>query len=150
MGSAVANYLRNYLEDGSAVGIVKFSSSTTLLADMTTIVDEGTRTTLISVVPTTVGGGTSIGAGMLRCGEVSQLASRLCLGLFCVGVVLHPTHLKEMPTANGLTLILVKFDYIVTDHINTLIHDFFGYVFFIMLLTISFGLGRIQHAMIGE
>ena len=128
MGSAVANYLRNYLEDGSAVGIVKFSSSTTLLADMTTIVDEGTRTTLISVVPTTVGGGTSIGAGMLRCGEVSQLAS----------------------TANGLTLILVKFDYIVTDHINTLIHDFFGYVFFIMLLTISFGLGRIQHAMIGE
>ena len=85
MGSAVANYLRNYLEDGSAVGIVKFSSSTTLLADMTTIVDEGTRTTLISVVPTTVGGGTRIGAGMLRCGEVSQLTSRDCLGLFWVG-----------------------------------------------------------------
>jgi len=72
MGSAVANYLRNYLEEGSAVGIVSFSSSTTLLADMTTIVAESTRTTLISVVPTTVGGGTSIGAGMLRCGEVLQ------------------------------------------------------------------------------
>ena len=72
MGSAIASYLRNYLEDGSAVGIVKFSSTATVLADMTTIVDESTRTTLISVVPTTAGGGTSIGAGIPRCGEVRQ------------------------------------------------------------------------------
>ena len=39
---------------------------------MTTIVDESTRTMLISVVPTTLGGATSIGAGILRCGEVRQ------------------------------------------------------------------------------
>lgn len=78
MGSAVANYLRNYLEEGSAVGIVKFSSDTTILADMTTIVDESTRSTLVSVVPTTVGGGTSIGAGMLRCGEVRNYMLCLC------------------------------------------------------------------------
>jgi len=42
MGSAVANYIRNYLEDGSVVGIVSFSSSATVLADMTKIVDETT------------------------------------------------------------------------------------------------------------
>ena len=71
MGSASANYIRNYLEDGTAVGVVKFSSTATVLADMTVIVNETTRDTLVNVVPTTVGGGTGIGAGMLKCGEVS-------------------------------------------------------------------------------
>jgi len=70
MGSAVANYIRNYLEDGSVVGIVSFSSSATVLADMTKIVDETTRDELISRLPTQPGGGTSIAAGMLKCGEV--------------------------------------------------------------------------------
>ena len=51
--------------------VVKFSSTATVLADMTVIVDETTRDTLVNVLPTTVGGGTGIGAGMLKCGEVS-------------------------------------------------------------------------------
>lgn len=70
MGSAVVNYIRNYLEDGSAVGIVSFSSSANLLAPMTTIINETTRDSLVSVVPTKPGGGTSIGAGLRKCGQV--------------------------------------------------------------------------------
>lgn len=70
MGSASANYIRNYLEDGTAVGVVKFSSTATVLADMTVIGNETTRDDLVNVIPTSVGGGTGIGAGMLQCGEV--------------------------------------------------------------------------------
>ena len=72
MGSAVVNYLRNYLDTGTTVGIVKFSSSATVVAEMTTILDDTTRDYLVSTVPISAGGGTSIGAGMKKCKEVSK------------------------------------------------------------------------------
>lgn len=73
MGSAVANYLRNYLDDGTEVGIVSFSSAATVLAEMTKILNDTTREELIAAVPTTAGGGTSIGAGMEKCAEVKEI-----------------------------------------------------------------------------
>lgn len=73
MGSAVANYLRNYLDDGTAVGIVSFSSAATVLADMTVIRGESSRDALINAVPIKAAGGTSIGAGIQECAQVSCL-----------------------------------------------------------------------------
>ncbi|XP_067931207.1 calcium-activated chloride channel regulator 1-like [Watersipora subatra] len=69
MGSAVANYLRNYLETGSVVGIVQFNTAATVAKGMTVIVNDTTRDELVNAVPTVAGGGTSIGSGMVGCKE---------------------------------------------------------------------------------
>lgn len=70
MGSAVTNYLRNYLDDGSYVGIVEFSSEARVLSPMTMVTDESSRQALVDVVPTQAGGGTAIGQGLTACAEV--------------------------------------------------------------------------------
>lgn len=77
MGSAVANYLRNYLDDGAAVGIISFSSAANILADMTVIDGEASRDALIDAVPVVAGGGTSIGAGIQACAQVSVTNSHM-------------------------------------------------------------------------
>lgn len=72
MGSAVTNYLRNYIDEGSYVGIVEFSSDARVLADMTKITDEASRQALVDVVPVVANGGTGIGKGLQACAEVDN------------------------------------------------------------------------------
>jgi len=70
MGSAMCNYIRNYLEDGTTVGVVNFNSNAVTAATMTRILDEATRDQMIGSLPTMAGGGTSIGGGLSLCAQV--------------------------------------------------------------------------------
>jgi calcium-activated chloride channel regulator 4 len=71
MGSAVTNYIRNYVNNGSFVGMVQFSSVATVLAGMTEILDDDARQTLLDVIPTIADGSTAMGQGLERCAEVN-------------------------------------------------------------------------------
>ena len=67
MEIAVKKYIKYYLNPGSLVGIVSFSTSATQLAPMTEITSDSVRESLASLVPSTASGGTSIGSGLSEC-----------------------------------------------------------------------------------
>lgn len=60
----MASLIKYGLTNNSYVGIVKFSSTATLVKGLTLISTDGDRSTLVSYLPTTTGGYTSIGAGL--------------------------------------------------------------------------------------
>ncbi|CAG2205203.1 unnamed protein product [Mytilus edulis] len=60
----MASLIKYGLPNNSYVGIVKFSSTATLVKGLTLISTDGDRSTLVSYLPTTTGGSTSIGAGL--------------------------------------------------------------------------------------
>ncbi|XP_052061932.1 calcium-activated chloride channel regulator 4-like [Mytilus californianus] len=73
--NALATVVQNVLPNDSYVGIVKFSSSATLIKSMTLIASEEDRGELASLLPISVGGSTSIGAGLQLCCQTLSMLS---------------------------------------------------------------------------
>ncbi|CAC5417573.1 CLCA3_4 [Mytilus coruscus] len=63
---SMASLIKYGLPNNSYVGIVKFSGTASLVKGLTLISNHGDRSTLVSYLPTTTGGATSIGAGLQR------------------------------------------------------------------------------------
>ncbi|XP_063442695.1 calcium-activated chloride channel regulator 1-like [Mytilus trossulus] len=63
---SMASLIKYGLPNNSYVGIVKFSSAATLVKGLTLISTDADRSTLVSYLPTTTGGSTSIGAGLQK------------------------------------------------------------------------------------
>ncbi|XP_070557745.1 calcium-activated chloride channel regulator 1-like [Ptychodera flava] len=68
-------FIENTIEDGSFVGIVRFSDSATVLAELTEIKSNAERQELVAKVPKSANGATSIGAGLEKGLEVFQNAN---------------------------------------------------------------------------
>nr|XP_006822873.1 PREDICTED: calcium-activated chloride channel regulator 4-like [Saccoglossus kowalevskii] len=64
-------YISSWVSDGSELGMVKFNSLAEILSTLVTI-DAGTRADLLTEIPATVGGSTSIGAGLQKGIQVLQ------------------------------------------------------------------------------
>lgn len=72
MYTASSNYLLNMVTSGTSVAIVKFSTKGVILNDLLQINSQSDRDKLVSSLPQTTGGSTSIGSGMLSCIEVDH------------------------------------------------------------------------------
>ncbi|XP_071485117.1 calcium-activated chloride channel regulator 1-like [Diadema antillarum] len=68
--SASTEYIRNVIPMKSRLGIVYFDSSASVGAELTRIVDDQTRESLVNSLPPTEGGGTSISNGIQKGIEV--------------------------------------------------------------------------------
>ncbi|XP_071482244.1 calcium-activated chloride channel regulator 1-like, partial [Diadema antillarum] len=68
--SASTEYIRNVIPLKSRLGIVYFDSSATVGAQLTPILDDQTRESLVNSLPPTSGGGTSISNGIQKSIEV--------------------------------------------------------------------------------
>ncbi|XP_071943290.1 calcium-activated chloride channel regulator 1-like [Antedon mediterranea] len=66
---AASNLITSTAEDGEQIGIVTFSREATIRSQLVTI-NERTRSTLVTKLPTDASGGTSVGAGILRAFDV--------------------------------------------------------------------------------
>lgn len=75
VAKATKSYIKNYLRNGTAVGIVQFESNSHVLAPMTEVTGANVRDQLASKVPIHAGGGTGIGSGLNSCRSVSCFAS---------------------------------------------------------------------------
>ena len=73
MAESVHSYIANYLRNGTAVGIVSFSSSSRERAPMTVITSSAVRDDLVSKVPTSASGSTAIGEGLETCQTVRNM-----------------------------------------------------------------------------
>ena len=60
------------MRNGTYVGIVDFDDKATIAANMTLVRGLDLREALLAAVPSTADGGTSIGAGLQQCQQVSQ------------------------------------------------------------------------------
>ena len=87
LGKTVEEYITNYAVDGSSVGIVLFSDTASTVARMTEIKQQSDRTALFRAVPTSAGGGTSIGAGLQLCQQVSISKQLLRITLYRAGII---------------------------------------------------------------
>ena len=58
------NFVQSSVRDGEKLGIVKFSNTATAMMEMTTV-DSSNRQSIINQLPSSVGGRTSIGAGII-------------------------------------------------------------------------------------
>ncbi|XP_067930955.1 calcium-activated chloride channel regulator 4A-like [Watersipora subatra] len=67
MSKGVQTYILSYLRNGTAIGIVTFSSSATVHSNMTEITSDFVRERLAAVVPTVANGVTNIEAGIGQC-----------------------------------------------------------------------------------
>jgi len=70
ISEAVSTYVHEYLRNGTAAGVVTFNHVATTLAGMRVITNEQVRTDLVSVLPQTANGGTSITSGVNTCIQV--------------------------------------------------------------------------------
>lgn len=64
MNNAVSTMILTTLKPGTDLGIVEFSTSASLLSDLRTVTTEEDRKNLITMLPTSAVGWTSIGAGL--------------------------------------------------------------------------------------
>lgn len=65
-------FIQSCVADGSYIGMIQFSSSTSVLSRLRQINSNDTsKEDLITVIPTGVGGGTGIGGGLLEGIEVT-------------------------------------------------------------------------------
>lgn len=71
LATTVRNYITDSVQDGFSVGIVIFDNIARTLADIQMITGQEVRSVLLAAVPSSAGGGTSIGAGLLECQQVS-------------------------------------------------------------------------------
>lgn len=69
--NAVSHFLLNVVENGTYVGIVTFTSVAKVVKDLTQITSGSVRQELVQSLPSSTGGGTSIGAGLQKGLEVS-------------------------------------------------------------------------------
>lgn len=70
LATTVRHFISYYVSEGTYVGIVQFNSNASTLAGMTLVRGQTERDNLLRAVPTTAGGGTSIGAGIQQCQQV--------------------------------------------------------------------------------
>ncbi|CAC5422975.1 unnamed protein product [Mytilus coruscus] len=67
MYTAASNFLLNMVADGTSVGVATFNNIGRVVHEMLTISSQSDRQQLVTSLPTTTGGTTSIGAGLLTC-----------------------------------------------------------------------------------
>ncbi|XP_052070311.1 calcium-activated chloride channel regulator 1-like isoform X1 [Mytilus californianus] len=67
MYTAASNFLLNMVADGTSVGVATFNNIGRIVHQMLTISSQSDRQQLVASLPTTTGGTTSIGAGLLAC-----------------------------------------------------------------------------------
>ncbi|CAG2193770.1 CLCA3_4 [Mytilus edulis] len=67
MYTAASNFLLNMVADGTSVGVATFNNKGRIVHQMLTISSQSDRQQLVASLPTTTGGTTSIGAGLLAC-----------------------------------------------------------------------------------
>ncbi|XP_067930967.1 calcium-activated chloride channel regulator 4A-like [Watersipora subatra] len=70
MTEAVQLYIMSFLREGTAVGIVSFSYSAHLRADMAEVTSDEVKESLRAAVPTQTSGGTNIAAGIYECQRI--------------------------------------------------------------------------------
>lgn len=71
LAATVRNYITDSVQNGFSVGIVAFTDYARTLADIQMITGQEVRSALLAAVPSSADGGTSIGAGLLECQQVS-------------------------------------------------------------------------------
>ncbi|VDI43233.1 Hypothetical predicted protein [Mytilus galloprovincialis] len=67
MYTATSNFLLNMVADGTSVGVATFNNKGRVVHQLLTISSQSDRQQLVASLPTTTGGTTSIGAGLLAC-----------------------------------------------------------------------------------
>ena len=91
MADSASVYISTYLREGTAVGIVSFSNSAYLHADMREITSSADRSVLVSALPRSAAGGTNIEVGLKECQRVKvqliyywQLLYAICFSEDCI------------------------------------------------------------------
>ena len=72
MYTAASNYLLNIVATGTSVAVVTFSTKGKIVNTLLQINNQTDRDKLVASLPSTTGGRTSIGSGMLSCIQVSS------------------------------------------------------------------------------
>lgn len=77
MRQTVAEFLLKAVPTGYSVGLVIFSSSALTVASLTEITSESAREQLVVRLPTSTGGGTNIGIGLLQGVKVTDMHKKV-------------------------------------------------------------------------